>query len=100
MVDAFGTGPRYRRRMKRSPLSFVRDPRVQGAGDVLLAVVLAVSSVLPILVKGDPSWGHPKWLAVVLALLTSAPIAWRARWPLPVAAIILFANGACVYAAA
>jgi signal transduction histidine kinase len=73
---------------------------VQRAGDAALAFVLAASSVLPILAKDDPSWGHPKALAVVLALLTTVPIAWRARWPIPVAAIILFANAGCVYAAA
>ena len=81
-------------------MSLARNPRVQGAGDLLLALVLAVSSVLPILAKDDPSWGHPKSAAVALALLTTVPIAWRARWPIPVAAIILFANGGCVYAAA
>jgi signal transduction histidine kinase len=86
--------------MKRRLESIVRNPRVQGAGDIVLAVVLAVSSVVPIIAAGDPSWGRPKALGVSLALLTTVPLAWRSRRPLLAAAIILFANGACVYAAA
>jgi signal transduction histidine kinase len=86
--------------MRHRVESFVRDRRVQGIGDALLAFVLAVTSVVPVLAKDDPSWGSPKALGVTLALLSTVPLAWRARWPLPVAAIILFANGACVYAAA
>ena len=86
--------------MKHRITSLARNPQLQRAGDAALAFVLAVSSVLPILVEDDPSWGHPKAAAVVLALLTTVPIAWRARRPIPVAATVLFANGACVYAAA
>jgi signal transduction histidine kinase len=86
--------------MMRRVVAVARNQRVQRAGDAGLAFLLAFTSVLPILVKDDPSWGHPQTLAVALALLSTVPIAWRARWPLPVAAIILFANGACVYAAA
>lgn len=86
--------------MKRRLVSVARNPRAQHTGDVLLALVLAVTSVLPIVFKDDPSWGHPKSLAVVLALLSTVPLAWRARWPVPAAAVILFANGACAYAAA
>jgi signal transduction histidine kinase len=86
--------------MRPRLVSLARNPRVQGAGDLALALVLAVTSVLPILVKDDPSWGHPEALAVALAVLSTVPIAWRASRPLAVAAIILFANGGCVYAAA
>ena len=59
--------------------SLLRNPRVQGAGDTLLAAFLAVTSVVPVL-GGDPSWGKPKTLGVTLALLSTVPIAWRARW--------------------
>jgi len=79
--------------------NLLRNPRVQGTGDALLAVVLAVSSVVPVL-GGDPSWGRPKALGVVLALLSTVPVAWRARRPLTAAAIVLGANAACIYAAA
>jgi len=77
----------------------LRNPRVQGTGDALLAAFLAVTSVVPVL-GGDPSWGKPKSLGVALALLSTVPIAWRARRPLLAAAIVLAANGACIFAAA
>jgi signal transduction histidine kinase len=80
--------------------SWLRNPRVQGAGDAVLAAVLAFTSVVPVLDLGDLSWGRPKALGVVLALLSTVPVAWRARRPLTAFAIVLFANGACLYAAA
>jgi signal transduction histidine kinase len=86
--------------MRRRVPSWLRNPRVQGIGDALLAVVLAVTSVLPVLAVGDPSWGRPKALAVALALLSTVPVAWRARRPLTALAIVLAANAACIYAAA
>ena len=80
--------------------SWLRNPRVQGIGDALLAGVLAVLSVLPVLAGGDPSWGRPKALGVALGLASTVPVAWRARWPLTAFAIVLGANAACIYAAA
>lgn len=80
--------------------SWLRNPRVQGTGDALLAVVLAVTSVVPVLVMGDPSWGRPRALAVALALTSTVPVAWRARRPLTAFAVVLGANAACIYAAA
>ena len=77
----------------------LRKPRVQGAGDALLAFVLAATSVVPVL-GGDPSWGRPKALGLVLALASTVPVAWRARRPLTVCAVVLAANGGCVYVAA
>ncbi|HZS24214.1 MAG TPA: histidine kinase [Gaiellaceae bacterium] len=85
--------------MRRGLESFVRNQRVQGVGDTLLAVALALSSVLPVLARNDPSWGRPKALGVSLALLSTVPIAWRARRPLLAATLVLVANAACVYAA-
>jgi signal transduction histidine kinase len=85
--------------MRRRVESWLRNPRVQGTGDALLAFVLAVTSVVPVL-GGDPSWGSPKALGVALALASTVPIAWRARFPLSAAAIVLAANAACIYAAA
>jgi signal transduction histidine kinase len=72
---------------------------VQGTGDALLAAFMAFSSVAPVL-DGDPSWGKPKALGVTLALLSTVPVAWRARRPLTAFAIVLGANAACIYAAA
>jgi signal transduction histidine kinase len=85
--------------MRRRVESWLRNPRVQGTGDVVLTVLLALSSVAPVL-HGDPSWGKPKALGVALALLSTVPVAWRARRPLTAFAIVLFANAACIYAAA
>src|ERR1700749_1923943 len=86
--------------MRRRVENWLRNPRVQGIGDAVLAAVLAVTSVLPVLAFGDPSWGKPKALGVALGLLSTVPVAWRARRPLTAFAIVLFANGACIYAAA
>jgi signal transduction histidine kinase len=86
--------------MRRRIESVLRNPRVQGTGDALLAAFMAVSSVVPVVALGDPSWGKPIALGVVLALLSTVPVAWRARAPLSAATIVLAANGACVYAAA
>ena len=79
--------------------SWLRNPRVQGTGDAVLALVLAVTSVVPVL-GGDPSWGRPKALGVALALASTVPVAWRARYPLSAAGVVLAANAACIYAAA
>jgi len=66
----------------------------------MLAFVLAATSVGAVLAGDDVSWGHAKWVAIPLALVASAPVAWRARRPLLAAAIVLAANGLCAYAAA
>jgi signal transduction histidine kinase len=89
----------YLRRMKYRVEMMLRSPRVQGAGDALLALVLAATSVLGVL-TGQPNWGRPEALGLVLALASTVPVAWRARRPLLAAAVVLAANGACVYAAA
>jgi signal transduction histidine kinase len=86
--------------MRRRVENWLRNPRVQGTGDAVLAAVLAFTSVVPVLALGDLSWGKPKALGVVLGLLSTVPVAWRARYPLSAFAIVLFANGACLYAAA
>jgi signal transduction histidine kinase len=99
-VDAERREPRYVRRMKKRVESLLHDPRMQGVGDSLLALLLALTSLAPILFRDDPSWGSPKPLAVALALASTLPVAWRARHPLLAATIVLAANGACAYAAA
>jgi signal transduction histidine kinase len=77
----------------------LRDPSVQRAGDVVVAVLLALSSVVPILVRGDPSWGTDRPLAVMLALASTVPVACRVRWPVPAALVVLVATGGAVIAA-
>jgi signal transduction histidine kinase len=86
--------------MKKRVESLLHDPRMQGVGDSLLALLLALTSLATILFRDDLSWGSPKPLAVALALASTLPVAWRARHPLLAAAIVLAANGACAYAAA
>ena len=77
----------------------LRDARIADAGDATLAVVLAVTAAAPVL-AGVPAFGSPPWLGIVLALVSTLPVAWRRRWPIPVAAILLFATGADLVAAA
>jgi signal transduction histidine kinase len=91
--------PLYGRRMTHRVESVLRNPRVQGAGDAFLALVLAATSVLGVLTS-QPNWGRPVPLALGLALLSTVPVAWRARFPLFATAVVLAANGACIYAAA
>ena len=74
--------------------NWLLSPRVQGTGDALLAAGLAFTSVVPVLALGDLSWGRSKALGVALGLLSTVPIAWRARRPLTAFATVLFANGA------
>jgi signal transduction histidine kinase len=81
-------------------MAAIGNRRVQTAGDTALAFVLAASSVAFVLAGDHTSWGHPVPLAVALALVTSVPVAWRSRQPLPAAALVLAGNGACAYVAA
>jgi signal transduction histidine kinase len=60
---------------------------------------LAQQAVLGVLTS-QPNWGRPFPLALGLALLSTVPVAWRAHFPLLATAIVLAANGACIYAAA
>jgi len=81
-------------------MAAIGNRRVQAAGDAALAFVLAASSVAFALAGDHTSWGSPVALAVALALLTSAPVAWRSSQPLLAAALVLAGNGACAYVAA
>jgi signal transduction histidine kinase len=85
-------------RARLEPL--LRSHHVQAAGDAALAFVLAATSIGAVLVGDHVSWGHTAWVAIPLALASSVPVAWRARQPLLVAALVLAANGACAYVAA
>jgi signal transduction histidine kinase len=75
------------------------DVRVMDAGDALVALVLAGTSVATVL-SGTPAFGRPEWLGLVLALCSTLPVAVRRRWPIPVAGVLLFTNGADLVAAA
>ncbi len=86
--------------MRTRVLAAIGNRRVQAAGDAALAFVLATSSVALVLGGDHTSWGRPVPVAVVLALLTSVPVAWRSSQPLLAAALVLAGNGACAYVAA
>ena len=85
-----------RRRRLRDAL---RDDRVTDIGDAVVALVLAGTSVATV-VAGVPAFGHPEAFATALALCSTLPVAVRRRWPIPVAAVLLVANGAELAAAA
>jgi signal transduction histidine kinase len=89
----------YVHRMRDRVANMLRNPRVQGAGDAVLAAFLAGTSLLGVL-TGDLSWGTSKPIGVALALASTVPLAWRARRPLLVAAVVLAANGWSIFAAA
>ena len=77
----------------------LRDERVSDVGDALIALVLAGTSVGTV-VSGVPAFGRPQALGLALALCSTLPVAVRRRRPIPVAAVLLFANGADLVAAA
>jgi signal transduction histidine kinase len=79
--------------------ALLRDGRVGQVGDVVVAAVLAATSVAAVL-SGAPAFGQPGALGLALALCSTLPVAVRQRWPIPVAAFLLVANGACLVAAA
>lgn len=97
-TDVAGRVWSYRRRVHPDLLSRLRRPGVQRAGDALLALALGLASIVPVL-NGDPSWGRPATLGLVLAVASTAPVGWRSRYPLTAAGLVLAANGACILAA-
>jgi signal transduction histidine kinase len=69
-----------------------------GVGDLVVAFVLAATSVQRVLV-GDPSWGRPESVGITLALASTVPVVWRHSRPVAAAAVVLIANSLCVFAA-
>ena len=55
---------------------------IDGAVAVLLAVVFLVGST-------RPAYGVPLWVAYLLALISTLPVAVRRLWPLPVLGVVL-----------
>jgi signal transduction histidine kinase len=82
--------------------AFVRNPRVQRAADVALALVLAVASLLELLFvqNAESSWGGRGPLQVAAALAATLPLAWRVRHPLAAALTVNVAAGVLVNLAA
>ena len=73
---------------------------MQRAADAVVAFALAAISVGSLLVRDDPSWGANRPVAVLLALASTVPVAWRSQWPIAAAVIVSAANGGCMIAAA
>ncbi|HET8662756.1 MAG TPA: histidine kinase [Nocardioides sp.] len=91
------TGPGFR--VGSAVRAALRDERLTTIGDALVATLLAGTSVAAVL-NGGSAFGSPRTAALVLALCSTAPVAVRRRWPIPVAAVLLFANGVELAAAA
>ena len=86
--------------MRRRLDALVREPRVQRAADAVLAVVMAAISVVGIVIPHDPSWGSVEPLAIVLALATTLPIAFRGLFPVVAASLVFVGMGAALIASA
>jgi signal transduction histidine kinase len=67
--------------------------------DVVVTVALAGSSIVAIGL-GDPSWGTVLPVALVLALCSTVPVAWRSRFPVGAATVVVLADAGCAFAAA
>jgi signal transduction histidine kinase len=89
----------YRRLMREWLLAAMRDRRLSVSGDILLAVALAGTALVPVL-NGVPAFGPSVVGGVALALASTLPVAWRGRYPVAVVTILLVGNGLDLYAAA
>src|SRR5581483_557100 len=75
-------------------LALSRNPSVQRAADVVLALAIFVGSVADMLTpRAHSGWGGPRGLELLAALLISVPLLWRKRYPIPVL-VALFVGGA------
>jgi signal transduction histidine kinase len=86
--------------MRRRLDALVREPRVQRAADAVLAVVMAAISVAGIVIPHDPSWGSVEPVAIVLALATTLPIAFRGLFPVAAASLVFVGMGGALIASA
>jgi len=78
------------------------QPRVRRAADVLLAVALTATALIELLgfESARSSWGGRGILQLALAVLSTAPVAWRVRLPIAVALVVTVASGVLVVIAA
>ena len=61
--------------------------------DAVLAALLTVLAVSSLWMRADGgTHGHPTVWFVLLALLSTSPLAWRRRWPLPVLILLVAAQ--------
>lgn len=78
------------------------DRRLRRVADAALALLLAGVSLVDLLVSKNPasSWGGRGSIQVIVALALTLPLAWRARFPILVAALVNVAGGLLVVLAA
>ena len=78
------------------------QPRARRAADVLLGVALTGAALIELLGfdSARSSWGGRGVLQVVLAVLSTAPVAWRVRYPVTAALVVTVASGVLVVVAA
>ena len=70
-------------------IALSRNPTVQRVGDVLLALAIFLGSLLDISTHAHASgWGGPRPLMLFSAVLISAPLTWRKRYPIAVLALV------------
>jgi signal transduction histidine kinase len=75
-------------------IALSRNPRLLRAAEVALAAAIFVGSVADMLTPRQSSgWGGPRALELLSALLISAPLLWRRRFPIAVLAVV-FVGGA------
>ena len=70
-------------------IALSRNPTLQRVGDVLLALAIFLGSLGDIFAHAHSSgWGGPRPLMLLSALLISAPLLWRKRYPIAVLALV------------
>jgi signal transduction histidine kinase len=75
-------------------LALSRNPTLQRAAEAVLALAIFVGSVADMLTpRVHSGWGGPRALELFSALLISAPLLWRKRYPIPVV-LAVFVGGA------
>jgi signal transduction histidine kinase len=84
--DAAADAGRDGQPVPRPPLTERLGPEGWLAIDCVIAVLLAVVFLVG---STRPAYGIPIWVAYVLALVSTLPVAVRRLWPLPVLAVVL-----------
>ena len=71
-------------------ISFARDPRLHRAADVLLALAIFAGAVGDIFTtRVHSGWAGPRPLELFSALLISAPLVWRRRYPIVTLVLVI-----------
>jgi len=78
--------------------AFVGRPQVRRAADVLLALGLMCAALVEVLFfdSARSSWGGRGPVSIGLAIIATAAVAWRVRYPVAVALVVTIASGVLV----